>query len=79
MHIKSTLAIIFTATLILLIPFFAMQVTDEVNWDLFDFVVAWTLLVSAGLAYTFVARQGGTMAYRAATFLAVSTTFLLVW
>lgn len=39
-----------TAT-ILLIPLIAMQFTDEVNWDLTDFIVAEAILLGFGLLY----------------------------
>jgi hypothetical protein len=38
-----------TITFILLIPFVAMQFTNEVNWTLFDFIVAGVLLLGTGL------------------------------
>ena len=65
--------------LILLVPLNAMQFTEEVNWDLFDFVFAGTLLFGTGLAYELVARKGGTAAYRAAVGIACAATLLLVW
>jgi hypothetical protein len=64
---------------ILLIPLVAMQVSDEWNWDLFDFVFAGTILFGAGLTYELVAKKGGTAAYRAAVGMAVATALILVW
>jgi hypothetical protein len=64
---------------ILLIPLIAMQISDEWNWDLFDFVFAGILLFGAGLTYELVANRGGTVAYRAAIGLAVATALVLVW
>lgn len=67
------------AACVLLLPLLAMQVTDEVVWDLADFAVAWTLLAGAGLAYKLVAGTMAHTAYRAAVGLAVGTGLLLVW
>jgi len=64
---------------ILLLPLLAMQITDEVNWDLVDFAVAWTLLVGAGLTYKLVVRKIGNIAYRAAVGVAVATALLIIW
>jgi hypothetical protein len=65
--------------LMLMVPFIAMQYTDEVNWSLLDFVVAGALLFSAGLTYHLVARRAGNIAYRIAIGIAVATALLLVW
>mgnify|MGYP000483516586 CR=1 FL=1 len=49
------LSIIFIVTMsILLIPLIAMQFTNEVNWSLFDFLIAGALLIGTGLACNFV-------------------------
>ena len=65
--------------LILTIPLVAMQFTDEVTWTLTDFVVAGAMLLSAGLAYEFVAGRTHATLYRAAAGLAVGTMLFLVW
>ena len=64
---------------ILLIPLVAMQFTEEVNWDLFDFAFMGALLFGSGLAYELVARKGRAVAYRAAVGVALAAAFLLVW
>jgi hypothetical protein len=74
---RSAIGVALAAAFILLLPLLAMQITDEVAWDLADFAVAWTLLVGAGLTYMLVARKMGK--YRAAVGVAVATGLLLVW
>ena len=64
---------------LLLIPLIAMQVSNEWNWDGFDFVFAATLIFGTGLAYQLVARRSAAFAYRAAAGVALATAFLLVW
>jgi hypothetical protein len=64
---------------ILMLPLLAMQVTDQVVWDLADFAVAGALMVGTGLLYQLATRKAGEMAYRAAVGLALAAAFLLVW
>ena len=64
---------------ILLLPLLAMQVTDEVSWNLADFAVAGVLLFGAGLIVELVATKGGNSAYRAAVGIAVVAALLLIW
>ncbi len=79
MQNKTIVRIALVTAFILLLPLLAMQVTDEVVWDLADFAVAGVLLFGAGLTYELVARKGGTIAYRAAIGVAVATALILVW
>ena len=65
--------------LILLVPLIAMQFTEEVNWDLFDFAFMGTLLFGSACTYELVARKMSNVAYRAAVGIAVGTAVLLVW
>ena len=68
-----------TAALILLLPFFAMQFTDEVVWDEADFAVIGAMLFGACGAYELAARMTGNIAYRAAVGVAVVAAFILIW
>jgi hypothetical protein len=79
MQNKSILRIALGTAIILMVPLVAMQFTEEVNWDLFDFVFMGTLLFGTGLTYDLVARKGGTIAYRAAVGIACTAGLLLVW
>ena len=45
------------AAFILIIPFIAMQFTNEVKWTIMDFVVAGGLLSGTGLLFEFVLRK----------------------
>lgn len=64
---------------ILSVPLVGMRFSNEVDWSLFDFVVAGALLFGAGLAFELVARKSGNVAYRVATGLACATALLLIW
>jgi hypothetical protein len=64
---------------LLLIPLVAMQYSDEVNWSLSDFIIAWFLLFGAGITYKLIARKIGNFTYRAAVGLTVGTALFLVW
>ena len=66
-------------SLLLMIPLAAMQFTEEVNWDLFDFLVMGGLLFGVGLAYELVGRRIEKTAYRAAFGVGLVTAFLLAW
>lgn len=50
------LIIISIVLLLLSVPLIAMQFTDEVNWNTFDFMVAGILLMGTGLAVELVLR-----------------------
>jgi hypothetical protein len=68
------------AAFLLLVPLFAKLITDEMAWDFFDFVAAWTLLFGAGFTYRMVAKKmGNSIMYRAAVGVAVATALFLVW
>lgn len=67
------------AALLLLLPLVAMQFTDEVNWDEFDFIVMGIMLFGAAGAFDFATRLSGSLAYRFAAAAGIGTCFLLVW
>ena len=67
------------AALILLLPLFAMQFTDQVVWDVADFAIFGALLVGVGVTYELVVRKTGDTAYRAAVGVALAAAFLLGW
>ena len=64
---------------VLLVPWIAMQFTEEVAWDLADFGVAALLLGGTGLGIEAVARRVSGNAYRAGAALALCGGLVLVW
>jgi peptidoglycan/LPS O-acetylase OafA/YrhL len=70
--------LIFVAV-ILLIPLIAMQFTEEVNWELTDFIVAGVLLLGTGLVCEFVMRKVKKKENRIALCIVIITILLLVW
>ncbi|HEX5152581.1 MAG TPA: hypothetical protein VFW07_14120 [Parafilimonas sp.] len=65
--------------LLLSVPLVAMQFTDEVKWDLTDFVIMGLLIFSTGLSYVLVTRSSSGIIYRFAFAIAIGSTFLLIW
>ncbi|QDK80589.1 hypothetical protein EXU85_19050 [Spirosoma sp. KCTC 42546] len=64
---------------LLLIPFIAMQFTNEVNWTLSDFVVAGVLLFGTGLLIELVLRTVTTAKHRIALCAVILVALLLIW
>jgi peptidoglycan/LPS O-acetylase OafA/YrhL len=77
MQNKNILQIALVTALILLVPLVAMQFTDEVSWDVTDFVVMGALLFGTGLALHLVIRKTGK--YRVIAALAIVIAFLWLW
>ena len=76
---KATARISLATGFILLLPLLAMQFTDEVVWDLTDFIVMGGLLFGVGFAYEFATRRSETTVYRAAVGVGLVGAFLLFW
>jgi len=68
-----------TAAIMLLLPLIAMQFTDEVNWDVSDFIIFGAMLITAGGAFELAARMTPNKAYLAAVGVALAAAFFLVW
>jgi peptidoglycan/LPS O-acetylase OafA/YrhL len=76
---KRLVGIVLTVALLLLIPFIAMQFTNEVNWTLFDFMVAGVLLLGTGLLCELVIRKVKNIKYRLAICGVILIALLLTW
>lgn len=76
---KRLTGILITAGSILLIPLIAMQFTAEVNWNLFDFIVAAILLFGTGLILEFALRKITNSKYRLIAILLLFAGLFLLW
>lgn len=76
---KRLIGILLAVAFILLIPFIAMQFTDEVNWTLFDFLIAGGLLLGTGLVIELVLRTVTKRVHRITICAAMIILLLLIW
>mgnify|MGYP003626719712 FL=1 len=76
---KRLVTILAIAIAILFIPLIAMNLTNEVNWSLFDFIVMGILLVGAGLTLEFILRKIKTLRYRIFFGIALFVVLFLIW
>lgn len=67
------------AAALLLLPAVAMQFTDEVQWDAFDFLVMGGMLLAVCLAFETAVRLARNNAYLVASAIAVGASFLTAW
>ena len=65
--------------LLLIIPLIAMQLTDKVEWSLFDFIIMGTLLLITGLMGEIIFKKVKKYKHRVILYVVVSITFLLIW
>ncbi|HET8860880.1 hypothetical protein [Marivirga sp.] len=74
------LSLIMAAVVVLLlIPFIAMQFTNEVDWDVFDFLIMGILLTGTGLLCELVLRNVKTLTGRVLVCGAILIGLFLVW
>lgn len=72
--------VIFAAIVILLlIPLFAMQFTDEVKWSLSDFIVAAILLLGTGFLCEFVIRKVNKIKLRITMCITIVLVLFIIW
>lgn len=79
MEIKRIVRILLVAGLILLVPFIAMQFTDEVQWSSGDFVTIGALVTGTGLAYELIARKLRSKKHRVILRIALVVVLLYIW
>ena len=76
---KNSLILLSTILLLLLIPFIAMQFSNDVNWSIMDFVVAGVLLFGTGLTIEYVLRKVKSRKNRILICGIILLLFLLLW
>jgi accessory gene regulator protein AgrB len=76
---KRLLGIVLSVTLIVMIPFIAMQFSNEVNWSLSDFIIAGCLLLTTGLILELVIRKVNKKRTRIMLIIVILTILLLIW
>jgi hypothetical protein len=76
---KRLIGIVLAVVLILLIPLITMQFTNEVNWNLFDFVVMGSLLLGTGLMCELVIRKVKNKDYRIGILAVIVVALFLIW
>ena len=79
MENKRGIGIVLTVVFLLLIPLIAMQFTNEVNWNLADFVVAAVILLGTGLICELVMRKVKKTNHRIILCAAILVALLLIW
>jgi len=76
---KRFLIILSAIAVLLLIPFVAMQFTDEVAWSGFDFVAMGSLLLTTGVLCEIVMRKVMTTSYRILLCTIILFALIVVW
>jgi len=56
-----------------------MQFTNEVNWNLFDFIIAAFLLLSTGFTINFILIKAKFKKYRTELIIAIFIILTLIW
>ncbi|MCP4884370.1 MAG: hypothetical protein GY908_11320 [Flavobacteriales bacterium] len=79
MMYKNLKIILLTVLALLLIPLVAMQFTNEVNWSLFDFIIAAVLLFGTGFVIDLVIGKTKNIKYRVAILILMVIAFILIW
>ena len=65
--------------LLLLIPLIAMQLTNEVNWSFFDFIIMGVLLAITGLLIGIILQKVKNSKNRLILIITIVMMFFLIW
>ena len=75
----SIVNIVLATMFVLMIPLVAMQFSDEVDWNLADFIVFGALLMGTGLVYELVARKLRSAKHRLILGSVLLVALVLIW
>lgn len=76
---KRRIIIVFTSVIILMLPLIAMQFTDELNWTLFDLIIAGVLLIGTGLICEITMRKIKKIRHRIAICVTLFVVLFFIW
>ncbi|TYA58276.1 hypothetical protein [Formosa maritima] len=76
---KRLASILIFSSFILLIPLIAMHFSAEVNWSIFDFIIAGILLFGTGLVMELVLRKVKTKKNRVLLTITIIILLLITW
>ena len=68
-----------TVGLLLMIPLIAMQLTDEVKWSLFDFIIMGAMLSITGLVGEVILKKVKKSKHRLILYITIVMIFFLIW
>ena len=71
--------ILLATAFLLLIPLIAMQFTNEVNWNVADFLVAGILLSGMGITFVLITNKMTKRTHRIAVGIALAAVLLFIW
>ncbi|NNC69250.1 MAG: hypothetical protein HKN90_00310 [Flavobacteriaceae bacterium] len=76
---KRPYVILTIVAVLLIIPLILTNISDQVNWSLFDFILMAALLGFIGVSVELILRYTKNTIHRVILFLAVLIFFLLLW
>ena len=71
--------ILYIVGLLLLIPLIAMQLTNEVNWSFFDFIIMGGMLTINGLLIGIILKKVKNSKNRLILIVTIVMIFFLIW
>ena len=79
MKAKNIVHSILAAELVLLVPLVAMFFTEEVDWNLPDFIIAGILLAGVGVAYQLIVTGSKNNTRQAVIGVVLAAAIVLLW
>lgn len=79
LDLHTILTLMGITAMLLLVPFTAMQITEQVQWSPADFIAAGTMLFGAGLAFLYLKNARPNRSYRIGAAVMAASVLFLVW